>query len=154
MKLTEASSSIPSASSRPARSCPTLVGTRTVYHRSCSGSRCCRVCPRPWRYGGRGVVSSHSTYTGQSPPACVVASAPSLSPTVCRRTAATIEHSRSTSHKIKNKRNQFRSVPIYLYYKWGDLYLCSAKAPVLQGSGSRRVYRRKGTSVDRVYVCL
>ena len=42
----------------------------------------------------------------------------------------------------------------YLYYKWGDLYLCSAKAPVLQGSGSRCVYRRKGTSVDRVYVCL
>ena len=41
-----------------------------------------------------------------------------------------------------------------LYYKWGDLYLCSAKAPLLQGSGSRRVYRRKGTSLDRVYVCL
>ena len=39
-------------------------------------------------------------------------------------------------------------------YKWGDLYLCSAKAPVLQGSGSRCVYRRKGTSFDRVYVCL
>ena len=27
-----------------------------------------------------------------------------------------------------------------------------AKAPVLEGSGSRRLYRRKGTSVDRVYV--
>ena len=35
-----------------------------------------------------------------------------------------------------------------------DLYLCSAKAPLLPGSGSRRVYRRKGTSLDRVYVCL
>ena len=27
-----------------------------------------------------------------------------------------------------------------------------AKAPVLEGSGSRRLYRRKGTSVNRVYV--
>ena len=33
-------------------------------------------------------------------------------------------------------------------------YLCSAKAPVLGGSESRRLYPRKGTSVDRVYVCL
>ena len=33
----------------------------------------------------------------------------------------------------------------HLYYQRGDLYLCSAKAPVLEGSG-------KGTSVDRVYV--
>ena len=33
-----------------------------------------------------------------------------------------------------------------------DPYLCSAKAPVLEGSGSRRIYSRKGTSVDRVYV--
>ena len=39
-----------------------------------------------------------------------------------------------------------------LYYKRGDHYLCSANAPVLEGSGSRRLYRRKGTSVDRVYV--
>ena len=31
-------------------------------------------------------------------------------------------------------------------------YLFSAKAPVLEGSGSRRLYRRKGTSVDSVYV--
>ena len=37
-----------------------------------------------------------------------------------------------------------------LYYKRGDPYRCSAKAPVLEGSGSRRLYRRKGTSVDRV----
>ena len=43
---------------------------------------------------------------------------------------------------------------LYLYYKRGDLYLCSAKAPLLPGSGSRRVDRRKGTSLDRVYVCL
>ena len=41
-----------------------------------------------------------------------------------------------------------------LYYKRRRLYLCSAKDPVLHGSGSRRVYRRKGTSFDRVYVCL
>ena len=27
---------------------------------------------------------------------------------------------------------------IYLYYKRGEPYLCSAKAPVLDGSGSRR----------------
>ena len=39
-----------------------------------------------------------------------------------------------------------------LYYTRRDPYLCSAKAPVLEGSGSRRLYRRKGTSVDRVYV--
>ena len=39
-----------------------------------------------------------------------------------------------------------------LYYKRGDPYICSAKAPVLEGSGSRCLYRRKGPSVDRVYV--
>ena len=39
-----------------------------------------------------------------------------------------------------------------VYYKRVDLYLCSAKAPVLEGSGSRRLYRLKGTSIDRVYV--
>ena len=43
---------------------------------------------------------------------------------------------------------------LYLYYKRRILYLCSAKDPVLQGSQSRRVYRRKGTIVNRVYVCL
>ena len=42
----------------------------------------------------------------------------------------------------------------YLYYKRRSLYLCSAKAPLLPGYVSRRVYRRKGTSLDRVYVCL
>ena len=31
-------------------------------------------------------------------------------------------------------------------------YLCSAKTPVLEASGSRRMYSLKGTSVDRVYV--
>ena len=41
-----------------------------------------------------------------------------------------------------------------IYYKRRSLYLCSAKAPLLPGSVSRRVYRRKGTSLDRVYVCL
>ena len=41
-----------------------------------------------------------------------------------------------------------------LYYKRRRLYLCSAKDPVLHGSGSRRGYRRKGTSLERVYVCL
>ena len=35
-----------------------------------------------------------------------------------------------------------------------SLYLCSAKAPLLPGSVSRRVYRRRGTSLDRVYECL
>ena len=44
------------------------------------------------------------------------------------------------------------SVLSNLYYKRRDPYLCSAKAPVLEGSGSRRLYRRKGTSVGRVYV--
>ena len=39
-----------------------------------------------------------------------------------------------------------------LYYKREDPYICSAKAPVPEGSGSRRLYGRKGTSVDRVYV--
>ena len=39
-----------------------------------------------------------------------------------------------------------------LYYKRRDPYICSAKAPVLEGSGSRRMYPLKGTSVDRVYV--
>ena len=41
----------------------------------------------------------------------------------------------------------------HLYYKRRDpFFFCSTKAPVLAGSGSRRLYRRKGTSVDRVYV--
>ena len=47
-----------------------------------------------------------------------------------------------------------RSPSSLLYYKRRGLYLCSAKTPLLPGSGSRRVYRRKGTSLDRVYVCL
>ena len=42
----------------------------------------------------------------------------------------------------------------YQYYKREDPYLCSAKAPVLEGSGTCRLYHRKGTSVDRVCVCL
>ena len=41
---------------------------------------------------------------------------------------------------------------MYLYYKRGDPYLCSAKAPVLEGAGSRRLYPLKGTSVERDYV--
>ena len=40
----------------------------------------------------------------------------------------------------------------YLYYKRVDPYLCSELAPVLEGSGSRRRYPRKGTNVDRVSV--
>ena len=40
----------------------------------------------------------------------------------------------------------------YLYYKIVDPYLCSAKAPILEGSRSRRLYPLKGTSVDRVSV--
>ena len=40
------------------------------------------------------------------------------------------------------------------YYKREDPYLCSVKAPVLEGSGSCRLHPRKSTSVDRVYVCL
>ena len=42
---------------------------------------------------------------------------------------------------------------VYIISEETSIYLCSAKAPVLQGSGSRRVCRRKGTSFDRVYVC-
>ena len=42
---------------------------------------------------------------------------------------------------------------VHLYYKRRRLYLCSAKDPVLHGSGSR-MYRRKGTSFNRVWcVC-
>ena len=37
----------------------------------------------------------------------------------------------------------------HLQYRRGDPYHCSAKAPVLEGSGSHRLYRRKDTSVDR-----
>ena len=48
----------------------------------------------------------------------------------------------------------FKHINKYLYYKRGDPYLCSAKAPVLDGSGNRRLYPLKGTSVDRVFVCL
>ena len=40
----------------------------------------------------------------------------------------------------------------YLYYKKVDPYLCSELAPVLEGSGSRHLYPRKCTSVDRVSV--
>ena len=50
--------------------------------------------------------------------------------------------------------NYFDILHKYLYYNRRSLYLCSAKDPVLQGSQSRRVYRRKGTIVNRVYVCL
>ena len=39
-----------------------------------------------------------------------------------------------------------------LYYKREYAYLCSAKAPVQEGSGSRRMYPLKGTSVECVYV--
>ena len=39
-----------------------------------------------------------------------------------------------------------------LYYKRGVCYLCSAKAPVLDGYGRRRLYALKGTKVGRVYV--
>ena len=42
--------------------------------------------------------------------------------------------------------------PCNLYYKRVDPYICSAKAPVLEGSGSRRLYSLKGTIVDRVSV--
>ena len=45
-------------------------------------------------------------------------------------------------------------VKLQSYYKRRSLYLCSAKAPLLDGSGNRRVYPLKGTSLDRVYVCL
>ena len=45
-------------------------------------------------------------------------------------------------------------LPSSLYYKIIYLYIFSAKAPVIQGSGSRRLYPLKGTSLDRVYVCL
>ena len=39
-----------------------------------------------------------------------------------------------------------------LYYKRVDPYVCSELAHVLEGSGSRRRYPRKVTSVDRVSV--
>ena len=45
-------------------------------------------------------------------------------------------------------------VTTYLYYKRRSLYLCSAKAPLLEVSGNRRLYPLKGTSFDCVYVCL
>ena len=49
-----------------------------------------------------------------------------------------------------NKR--WHSHPESLYYKRVDPYLCSELAPVLEGSGSRHRYPRKGTRVDRVSV--
>ena len=48
--------------------------------------------------------------------------------------------------------NLFRVVNLHVYYKSVDPSLGSALAPVLEGSGSRRLYPRKGTSVDRVSV--
>ena len=41
---------------------------------------------------------------------------------------------------------------IRIYYKKVDPYLWTELAPVLEGSGTRRLYPRKGTSVDRVCV--
>ena len=45
-------------------------------------------------------------------------------------------------------------IPVWrsLIFKRVDPYLSSALAPVLECSGSRRLYPRKGTSVDRVSV--
>ena len=43
---------------------------------------------------------------------------------------------------------------IYIIREELQTYLCSAKAPVLGGSETRRLYPRKGTSLGRVYVCL
>ena len=44
------------------------------------------------------------------------------------------------------------SACIRIYYKRVDPYFCSELALVLDGSGSRRRYTRKGTSADRVSV--
>ena len=41
---------------------------------------------------------------------------------------------------------------LLVIYKRVDPYLCSELAPVLEVSGSRRPYPRKGTNVDRVSV--
>ena len=41
---------------------------------------------------------------------------------------------------------------MYIYYKRRCLYHCSAKAPLLEGSGNRHLYPLKGTSFDRVYL--
>ena len=40
----------------------------------------------------------------------------------------------------------------HLYYKRRSLYICTTKAPLLEGSGNRRLYPLKGTSFNRVYV--
>ena len=50
---------------------------------------------------------------------------------------------------MEDRSNTFNK---YLYYKREDPYLCSELAPVLEGSGRRRRYPRKGTSVERVSV--
>ena len=42
---------------------------------------------------------------------------------------------------------------MHLYYKTRSLYLCSAKAPLLEGSGNRRLYPLKGTSLT-VFMCV
>ena len=57
-----------------------------------------------------------------------------------------------TTHEPNKLRLTYLRKVIYLYYKRGNPYLCSAKAPVLEGSGSGRLYPLKGTSFDRVYV--
>ena len=43
-------------------------------------------------------------------------------------------------------RHRSTTQPHLLYYKREDPYLCSAMAPVLEGAGSRHLYRRKGTT--------
>ena len=62
--------------------------------------------------------------------------------------------SNSVTQNVGLAQGECLSPLLSLYYKRRRLYLCSAKDPVLHGSGSRRVYRRKGTIVNRVYVCL
>ena len=73
-------------------------------------------------------------------------------------------HTTSNCEFAKQQKNLFHKITLspppnkttlstkHLYYKRRDPYLCSAKAPVLEGSGSRRMYPLKGMSVDRVYV--
>ena len=63
-----------------------------------------------------------------------------------------LQHGFTKNAKVSPNLTVAHIIVVLLYYKIGNSYLCSAKAPVLEGYGSRRLYLLKGTSVDSVYV--
>ena len=62
------------------------------------------------------------------------------------------ESSANIMHCIKI-RNCMHVIYIFYIIREETPIFAPQKAPVLEGSGSRRLYPMKGTSVDRVYVC-